>query len=161
MTGDFLKRLRRVNSARLAAWEGDAKADQLFHATELGGEVGELLNVAKKLHREAMGWRGSRATQADLAEEIGDVLICLDKLAAQFGIDIAEATTAKFNATSDKVGLPFKLGVRCEHCGADDTTSTQLCAPPFKVQEHAFSGNHPADQRAVRQDAPTKGFPHG
>jgi NTP pyrophosphatase (non-canonical NTP hydrolase) len=144
---DFLHRLRRANSARLAAWEEGNKADPLFHATELGGEVGELLNIAKKLHREAMGWRGSRATEDDLAEEIGDVLICLDKLAAQFGIDIAEATAAKFNATSDKVGLPFKLGARCEHCGADDTTGTRFCAPPFAIQEHAFSGNHPADRR--------------
>jgi len=106
---DFLKQLRAVNSARLEAWEGGVKADPLFHATELGGEVGEVLNVAKKLHRESMGWRGSRATVDDLAEEIGDVLICLDKLAAQFGIDLAVATTAKFNATSDKVGLPHKL----------------------------------------------------
>jgi NTP pyrophosphatase (non-canonical NTP hydrolase) len=106
---DFLDHLRIVNSARLKAWEGDNKADPLFHATELGGEVGELLNVAKKLHREAMGWRGSRATIQDLADEIGDVLICLDKLAAQYGIDIAEATSAKFDKTSAKVGLPFTL----------------------------------------------------
>jgi hypothetical protein len=44
-----------------------------------------------------------------LADEIGDVLICLDKLAAQYGIDIAEATSAKFDKTSAKVGLPFTL----------------------------------------------------
>jgi NTP pyrophosphatase (non-canonical NTP hydrolase) len=120
--GDFLQHLRLHNSARLAAWEGNAKADPLFHATELGGEVGELLNIAKKLHREAMGWRGSRATEADLAEEIGDVLICLDKLAAQYNIDIADATVRKFNATSEKVGLPQRLGAyyRCQHCGADE-----------------------------------------
>jgi NTP pyrophosphatase (non-canonical NTP hydrolase) len=108
--GDFLERLRLVNSERLVEWENGNKADPLFHAAELGGEVGELLNVVKKLHREAMGWRGSRATLADLAEEIGDVLICLDKLAAQFGIDLAAATTAKFNKTSLKVGLPHTLG---------------------------------------------------
>lgn len=106
---DFLHKLRMINSARLQAWEGDQKADALFHATELGGEVGEVLNVAKKLHREAMGWRGSRATVDDLADEIGDVLICLDKLAMQYGIDLADATTRKFNATSDKVGLPQRL----------------------------------------------------
>lgn len=144
---DFLTRLRRANTARLTAWEDGNKADPLFHAAELGGEVGELLNVVKKLHREAMGWRGSRATNGDLAEEIGDVLICLDKLAAQYGIDIEEATTAKFNKTSEKVGLPHKLGARCEHCGADEsTTRTRFCGPPFAVQEHAFNGNHPADR---------------
>ncbi len=109
---DFLCQLRRVNSERLAAWEGEQKADSMFHAAELGGEVGEVLNVAKKLHREAMGWRGSRATVDDLAEELGDVLICADKLAAQYGIDLAQATAAKFNKTSDKVGLPQKLALR-------------------------------------------------
>jgi NTP pyrophosphatase (non-canonical NTP hydrolase) len=107
--GDFLQTLRSVNSARLAAWEGDQKADGLFHATELGGEVGEVLNVVKKLHREAMGWRGSRATREQLEEELGDVLICLDKLAGFYGVDLADATRRKFNATSDKVGLPHKL----------------------------------------------------
>jgi NTP pyrophosphatase (non-canonical NTP hydrolase) len=107
---DFLAHLRTVNAARLAAWEGDdAKTDGIFHATELGGEVGEVLNVVKKLHREAMGWRGSRATLADLADELGDVLICADKLAAHYGIDLAEATARKFNATSEKVGLPHRL----------------------------------------------------
>ena len=106
---DFLRQLRDVNRSRLAAWEGGAPADICFHATELGGEVGEVLNEAKKLHREVMGWRGSRSSVDRLAEEIGDVLICLDKLAAQFDIDLAECTATKFNATSDKVGLPHKL----------------------------------------------------
>jgi NTP pyrophosphatase (non-canonical NTP hydrolase) len=98
-----------VNAERLAEWEGDTKVDAMFHATELGGEVGELLNVIKKLHREAMGWRGSRAAPEDLPNEIGDVLICLDKLAAHFGIDLATATANKFNITSEKVGLPQRL----------------------------------------------------
>jgi NTP pyrophosphatase (non-canonical NTP hydrolase) len=149
--GDFLQHLRSRNSARLGAWEGEAKADPLFHATELGGEVGELLNVAKKLHREAMGWRGSRATEADLADEIGDVLICLDKLAAQYDIDIAAATIRKFNKTSEKVGLPQRLGVfyRCEYCGAEEDASRNThCCPPFVVQPHAFNGKHPADRLA-------------
>ena len=141
---DFLKLLRQVNSARLEAWEDDDKADALFHATELGGEVGEVLNVAKKLHREAMGWRGSRATVDDLAEEIGDVLICLDKLAAQFGIDLAEATTQKFDKTSDDVGLPHKLSVQagCVHCGRLQDGISTHCAPPFDRQAHKFRWGH-------------------
>ncbi len=117
---DFLRHLREVNADRLAAWEGDdQKTDGIFHATELGGEVGEVLNVVKKLHREAMGWRGSRATIADLSDEIGDVLICLDKLAAHYGIDLATATAAKFNATSDKVGLPHKLSAEANEGRCD------------------------------------------
>jgi NTP pyrophosphatase (non-canonical NTP hydrolase) len=150
VTKDFLSMLRTTNAARLSAWEAGNRADPLFHAAELGGEVGELLNVVKKLHREAMGWRGSRATPADLEEEIGDVLICLDKLAAQFGIDLAAATTAKFNKTSDKVGLPQKLADPrwlCDHCGAGQATHSPLCAAPFTVQPHSFGGQHPADAK--------------
>lgn len=87
------------------------KTDGIFHAAELGGEVGEVLNVVKKLHREEMGWRGSRATLDQLADELGDVMVCVDKLAAHYGINLARATAVKFNATSDKVGLPHKLDV--------------------------------------------------
>jgi NTP pyrophosphatase (non-canonical NTP hydrolase) len=147
---DFLTHLREVNKARLRAWEGDNEcADALFHAAELGGEVGELLNVVKKLHRESMGWRGSRATMPELEDEIGDVLICLDKLAAYFAINLSVATAAKFNKTSDKVGLPHKLvhpHWLCGACGAAQNATSTHCAPPFTIAPHRFDGSHPADQ---------------
>jgi NTP pyrophosphatase (non-canonical NTP hydrolase) len=107
---DFLAQLRRVNTERYHAWVGDGQdAGILFDAAELGGEVGELLNVVKKLVREEAGWRGSRAAPGDFADECADVLICLDKLARRRGVDLAEATAHKFNATSDKQGFPHKL----------------------------------------------------
>ena len=59
--------------------------------------------------RPRSGWRGSRAGADDFADECADVLICLDKLARRKGVDLAEATIRKFNATSDKVGLPHKI----------------------------------------------------
>lgn len=34
---------------------------------------------------------------------------------------------------------------RCEYCGAYYREGFTLCAPPYKVQPHAFTGNHPAD----------------
>lgn len=106
----FLSQLRRVNGERYAAWVGDsADAGMLFDAAELGGEVGELLNVVKKLEREERGWRGSRAAPEDFADECADVLICLDKLARRRGVDLEQATVRKFNATSEKVGLPQML----------------------------------------------------
>jgi len=106
----FLDQLRRVNTERYQAWVGDGQdAGILFDAAELGGEVGELLNVVKKLEREERGWRGSRAAPEDFADECADVLICLDKLARRRGVDLTAATIAKFNATSDKVGLPHRL----------------------------------------------------
>ncbi|MFC0305148.1 hypothetical protein ACFSTI_20910 [Rhizorhabdus histidinilytica] len=81
----------------------------MFDAIELGGEVGELLNIVKKFEREERGWRGSRAEPAAFADECADVLICLDKLARRRNIDLEAATITKFNATSVKVGLPQKL----------------------------------------------------
>jgi NTP pyrophosphatase (non-canonical NTP hydrolase) len=107
---DFLTQLRRVNTERYIAWIGVSDdAGIMFDALELGGEVGELLNVVKKLDREERGWRGSRAAPADFAAECADVLICLDKLARRKGVDLVAATIEKFNATSEKVDLPHRL----------------------------------------------------
>ena len=110
----FLAQLRRVNLERYEAWVEGADAGIMFDALELGGEVGELLNIVKKLEREERGWRGSRANPADFDDECADVLICLDKLARRRNVDLAAVTIAKFNATSDKVGLPHRLAASPE-----------------------------------------------
>lgn len=104
-----MAQLRRINLARYEAWVEGADAGIMFDALELGGEVGELLNVVKKLEREERGWRGSRAAPEDFADECADVMICLDKLARRRNVDLAAVTIAKFNATSEKVGLPHRL----------------------------------------------------
>jgi NTP pyrophosphatase (non-canonical NTP hydrolase) len=107
--GDFLTELRKTNGERAEAWLMGQRSDPLFWAVELGGEIGEILNVVKKLVREELGWRGSRATVQDLADEIADGIICLDSLARHYGIDLVSAVTAKFNATSDKNGFPHRI----------------------------------------------------
>lgn len=101
--------LRRANEARQVAWANGDAVGLLFRATELGGECGEVLNVCKKIERERSGWRGSRATTSDLADELADVVICADLLALTEGIDLGAAVIRKFNATSEKVGLPHRL----------------------------------------------------
>lgn len=98
----------------------------MFDAVELGGEVGELLNVVKKLKREDRSWRGSRADPDDFADECADVLICLDKLARRRGVDLVAATVRKFNATSEKVGLPQKLSAQGMETG---TAKTERLGP--------------------------------
>jgi hypothetical protein len=75
----------------------------------MAGEVGEACNVIKKLDRERMGIRGSRALPGQLAEELADVVICADLIALAEGIDLDQAVTDKFNATSEKVGLATRL----------------------------------------------------
>ena len=101
--------LRSANIARQAAWCPDQVPDLSFRGNELAGETGEVCNVIKKLERERLGWRGSRDTVEHLAEELADVVICADLAAISAGIDLDAAVIAKFNATSEKVGLPHRL----------------------------------------------------
>jgi NTP pyrophosphatase (non-canonical NTP hydrolase) len=90
--------LRDANRARHAEWFKDKPVSLLFRATELAGEVGELCNCIKKLERERLGVKGTRATLEQVADEIADVVVSADLLAMQFGISIAEAVERKFNA---------------------------------------------------------------
>jgi NTP pyrophosphatase (non-canonical NTP hydrolase) len=104
-----LKKLRAANTTRQQEWDKEGGITASYRAMELGGEVGEALNVVKKLERERLGIRGSRATKEQLAEELADVVICVDLIAMQYGIDLGDAVREKFNATSRKVGLSTLL----------------------------------------------------
>ncbi len=103
--------LRSANEARQKEWDQDNAISLAYRGNELAGEVGEACNVIKKLERERMGIRGSRASISMLAEELADVVICADLIAMQAGIDLDAAVEAKFNATSIKVGLNTRLAV--------------------------------------------------
>lgn len=108
-TGLTLTALHQANIDRQAEWCPDQVPDLSFRGNELAGETGEACNVIKKLERERQGWRGSRATLNELAEELADVVICADLCAVTAGIDLSAAVVAKFNATSDKVGISVRL----------------------------------------------------
>ena len=105
----MLEKLREANLIRAVEWDQNKDAGALYKATELGGEVGEALNVVKKLERERLGIRGSRDTVEHLAEELADIIICTDLLAMSYGIDLPEAVKVKFNKTSSNVGLETRL----------------------------------------------------
>lgn len=108
-SGLSLRTLHAANIARQAEWCPDQVPDLSFRGNELAGEVGEACNVVKKLERERHGWRGSRATLDDLAQELADVVICASLCAVTAGIDLDAAVVAKFNATSEKQGLRTML----------------------------------------------------
>jgi NTP pyrophosphatase (non-canonical NTP hydrolase) len=101
--------LRYANVQRNKEWDPENQFGGSFHGLELAGEVGELCNLVKKLERERLGRPGSRASFMQLAEELADAQICLDKLAMFYSIDLGEATRIKFNATSDKMNLKTRL----------------------------------------------------
>ena len=107
--------LRAANEHRQALWDSGDQIDLTYRGNELAGEVGEACNVIKKIARERLGIRGSRATKQDLADELADIVICADLVAMGEGIDLlGEAVPSKFNETSEKVGLPTRLDVKAE-----------------------------------------------
>lgn len=86
MDTNFFTDLRVANTTRQDEWDPQGFANTFeWRINEFGGELGEALNVIKKLHRERCGVPGSRATVPQLAEELADVIICLDLLAFQYG----------------------------------------------------------------------------
>ncbi len=103
------EKLRLANVARDAEWDPYHLITLGFRGLELGGESGEAQNAIKKIEREKMGLRGSRASKAALAEELADVIIAADLIAMQEGIDLWSAITHKFNLTSMKYNLSIRL----------------------------------------------------
>lgn len=95
-----MEQLRVANIARDKVWNPKKLLSLSFRGNELGGEVGEAQNILKKIEREKLGLVGSRSTPEKLAEELADVIICVDLIAMEFGIDMVEAVINKFNKTS-------------------------------------------------------------
>lgn len=83
--------LRDANVARQAEWAGEVKLSLAYKGNELAGEVGEACNVIKKLDRELLGIAGSRDTREHLAEELADVIICVDLIAIEAECEPIEA----------------------------------------------------------------------
>lgn len=101
--------LREANAERQKEWDEGTQITEEYLGNALAGEAGEACNVVKKLARQRMGLRGSRAIAKDLAYELADVIIYADLLAKHFNIDLSSAVREKFNITSDKYKLSVKL----------------------------------------------------
>lgn len=99
-------------------------------ATAMAGECGEACNEVKKLRRIAA--TPERAAEMRIAgeqpdndfsgpaedyprrvelvgEELADLIIYADLLAARLGIDLAFAVARKFNRKSEEIGSPVRL----------------------------------------------------
>jgi NTP pyrophosphatase (non-canonical NTP hydrolase) len=120
---DFLDRLREQNLSRVFRWHPPETRQWLGPewANAMQGEAGEAGNVAKKLQRAEDNVTGNRddedraALLDKLADEIADTLIYLDLLAAHYGINIASATTRKFDEVSIREGFPERLGTETDY----------------------------------------------
>lgn len=101
----FNQQLQQLNTRRQAEWDSDAQIDLTYRALELCTECGELGEQVKKLVRTKMGLVGNKTSREAIADEVGDVMICLSLLCAELNIDLEQATKAKFNKTSIKYNL--------------------------------------------------------
>lgn len=102
--------LREANGRRAIEWNpSGVSLGPLFAAVELAGEVGELLNELKKRERHSRGLKGGKDDPQAIAMELADVVICVDLLARELGVDLSEAVVAKFNSTSEKHGFATRL----------------------------------------------------
>jgi NTP pyrophosphatase (non-canonical NTP hydrolase) len=75
-------------------WFPNNEHDLVHHALALGGEVGEVQNIIKKLQRGDLDLSNA-VTKNDLSMEITDVLIYLLNLAAILRIDLYKTYKAK------------------------------------------------------------------
>lgn len=101
--------LREANEVRQREWDKEGRISLSYRGNELAGEVGEACNIIKKIERERLNIRGTRATKGQLAEELADVIICADLIAMHEGIDLEAEVRNKFNATSEKYGLQTRM----------------------------------------------------
>lgn len=72
-------------------------------ACALAGEAGEACNKIKKMRR------GEAILTVDIAEELADVVIYTDLLAARLNINLEIAVLTKFNKVSRKRGSTYFL----------------------------------------------------
>jgi NTP pyrophosphatase (non-canonical NTP hydrolase) len=122
-------RLQIANTERDKEWDSGGALDGAFFGVEHAGEVGEAIeqiaaqiekaltaldhvassgkvaNIVKKRVREDRGIRGSRASLADLGDELADDVITAYLVAMKYEIDLDAAIEHKFNSTSEKMGL--------------------------------------------------------
>lgn len=124
MTELTLARLREANSNRQDQWDhAQHKLSLSYFGNAFAGEIGEVLevvldmvrsgtiacNTIKKIDRETLGLRGSRATTEQLADELADVIIYMDLLAQKAGINLDEAVIRVFNRKSKELKLKERL----------------------------------------------------
>ena len=112
--------LRDTNLARCARWHPNGLGEWSLSdwAVATSGELGEALNVLKKLNRERDGLTGNAQTYDELvqafADELADTLIYLDLLAAAAGVDLERAVISKFNRVSERNNFPERLAFGSE-----------------------------------------------
>jgi NTP pyrophosphatase (non-canonical NTP hydrolase) len=129
----YYSTLRDANAARQLVWDPEGFARNIdWRANELAGEIGETNNILKKLHREACGIRGSRATKDDLADELADAVICVDLLLIEWRVQTPDYTVSGKPSDMLLTQVGRLLAVACgKLCAA--TTEEEVVHPAYQV----------------------------
>lgn len=119
--GLSFKRLREENYRRCRRWHPNFPNDGMWTSADWSnavcGEAGEMANVVKKMRRvesgAPVGPDDPNYTELKrmLSDEIADVVIYADLLAAYYGIDLGMAISRKFNEVSERQGFPERLEI--------------------------------------------------
>ncbi len=80
----------------------------------MGGECGEAQNVAKKIRRYQTGRTGANDLSYEelvgmLGDELADMILYADLVAAKVGINLGAAVIEKFTLVSQREGFPERL----------------------------------------------------
>lgn len=110
------QKLRIANLSRCEKWHGSAGVHD-WNLSEwgvaMGGECGEALDAIKKINRVDSNILGNKKSREelmnDLANELADIIIYADLLAARAGIDLDTAIISKFNEVSNRFNFPELL----------------------------------------------------
>jgi hypothetical protein len=95
--------LREVNVKR---------CEKVFHPLKKWSRTDWATAMIKKLRRELTPAEEGAITRINrdiVADEIAEVIIYADLLAARMGINLSESVTRKFNIVSDRKGTQIKL----------------------------------------------------
>lgn len=113
MTLDFeVLRINNINRDREFQQRKDDSLEDwtiVDRSNELAGESGEVCNLIKKIRRARLGMQPTDVSYSDVADELADVIICVDLLAMDLGIDLSKAVKNKFNESSEKFNLETKI----------------------------------------------------
>lgn len=109
--------LRLVNSLRLPVFKNSK--GEYAHTENNGsdwspaqwlqaviGELGEYANFRKKYERGDISYD---EFIVEARKELADVIVYLDILSSQFGIDLGQAVTDKFNEVSERIKCDIRL----------------------------------------------------
>lgn len=105
----MFKELREASIIRTQEWQADADVPLSYYGNELAEEAGEVCAAIKRLERHNYGIVGGSDDITNLKEEIGDVVICIERIAQLYDIDIEQCVRSKFNQTSEKYGLSTRI----------------------------------------------------